>query len=103
MISVQQFFAENGIFIIIPVIAAIIKVIHDMLPTYVFLGGSFLCLGLYIFTKQMKLNQESETRAENVKNYEQEFEKIAKKEERKKAKREVIYINISIYQCSSIY
>ena len=46
MISAEQFFAENGIFIIIPIVAAVIKVIHDFLPTYVFLGGGFLCLGI---------------------------------------------------------
>ena len=48
MISFQQFFAENAIFIIIPLAVGIIKVIHDLLPPYVFLAGAFLCLGLFI-------------------------------------------------------
>ena len=45
MISIEKFFAENGIFIIIPLVMGVIKIIHDLLPTAVFLGLGFLTLG----------------------------------------------------------
>jgi len=46
--SFENFFQENAIFIIVPLFAAGIKIIHDLLPTYVFLGLGFVSLGMFI-------------------------------------------------------
>lgn len=43
--TVQTFLQENGIFIAIPLAAGLLKVVHDSLPTTVFLGGAFFLLG----------------------------------------------------------
>ena len=45
--------------------------------------------GLYVASNQMQINQAAETRAESVKTYEEEFERLARKEAKKKNKREV--------------
>jgi len=49
MISLQEFLRENMIFIIIPVLVGVITIVHDFLPTWVFLGGGFALLGMLLF------------------------------------------------------
>lgn len=48
MISVQDFLRENLIFILIPVVVGGITIIHGFLPTWLFLGGGFALLGMFI-------------------------------------------------------
>jgi hypothetical protein len=45
MISLQEFLKENLIFIIVPVVLGVITIIHDFVPTWLFLGGGFALLG----------------------------------------------------------
>lgn len=49
----------------------------------------FVCVGLYIATNQIQLNQAEESHTESVKSYEAEFEKSARNDARKKKRREV--------------